>query len=169
MIRLNKKCRLIEEGNQSDINTMRINYDRVKMIRESIETTKSKAKVDYIELLEKLACFEKEQLLNLNEALTIQKEISELKDRVYPIKNDIKVADTFNSIGSIHFYLSEYNDALKYYKAALEIKLMSLPNNDSAIAEILNNIGKTYHCLDDASNSVKFLKQAMDIYESLSK
>ena len=162
MVRLNKKCRLIEEGNQSDINTMRINYDRIKMIRETIEINKSKAKVDYIELLEKLACYEKEQLLNLNEALTIQKEISELKNRVY-LKNDIKIADAFNSIGSIHFYLSEYNDALKYYKAALEIKLMSLPNNnDLSIAETLNNIGKTYYCLDDTGNSVEVLNQPRD-------
>ena len=68
---------MIEEGNQSDINLMGIHYDRIKQIRGSFEINNSNAKMEYIELLEKLACYEKELLLNYNEALLLQKEILE--------------------------------------------------------------------------------------------
>ena len=76
VISTNKICRIIEEGKQNDINIMKVNYKRIKEIRGKIVIEDSRAKVEYIELIEKLAFYEKEQLLNYNEALLLQKEIN---------------------------------------------------------------------------------------------
>jgi tetratricopeptide (TPR) repeat protein len=110
------------------------------MIREKFKINESNAKIDYIELLEKLACYEKEQLLNYNEALLMQKEVLLLKNKFYP-KNSIKIADTLINIGLVCFNLGQFNSAIKYYQEALENKLKSLPNNDLSIAETFNKLG----------------------------
>ena len=124
--------------------------------------------MEYIELLEKLACYEKEQLLNYNEALVLQKEILELKQKVYP-KNHLSIGDTFNDIGLVYFVLGQFDSAIKNHEQALEIKLKSEPINEPSIAEIQNNLAIAYFHLGDTTKAMNLLKQAMNIYQNLSK
>ena len=114
---------MIEEGNQSDISTLRTNYERIKEIRGTIVIEDS----EYIELLEKLACYEKKQLLNYNEALLLQEEVLELKKQVYP-ENDQKIADTLIEIGLICFKLSIENKGKRRYKQSKRILRESVGN-----------------------------------------
>ena len=168
VISLNKICRMVEEGNQSDINIIKINYEKIKQIRGKIVIKESRAKIEYLELLKKLACYEKEQLLNYKKALVLQKEILELKKIIYP-EDDITIADTIVNIGLAYFDMGQSKNAIKQYEQALKIKFKSLPNNDPAIAEIFNHLGNAYFHLNNLTKSMQLLKKAMDIYEGLSE
>ena len=64
------------------IKDIRVLLERIRRIRSEFEIINSKnwaPKIEYIELMEKLAYYEEKKLLDLDEAILIHKEILEIK------------------------------------------------------------------------------------------
>ena len=150
---LNAKTRLTEDESQIDMIEMKNNYERIKRIREKFEINKSKAKKEYIELVEKLAFYEKEMInYNENEVLTLLKEVLELKRNCFP-QNHESIANTLNNLGLVYDDLGDNNKAKEFYEETLEIYRKTLPENHNSIADTLNNLGSVYSALGDKNKA----------------
>ena len=63
-----------------------------------------------------------------------------------------------DKIGGIFFYLSEYENALLYFKEALSIKENLFFNNVTTIAESLNSVGECYRLLNSYYEAIEILE-----------
>lgn len=71
---------IIQLNNEfKQIKDIRVLLERIRRIRSEFEIINSAPKIEYIELMEKLASYEEKKLLDLDEAILIHKEILEIK------------------------------------------------------------------------------------------
>ncbi|MCK5169608.1 MAG: tetratricopeptide repeat protein, partial [Bacteroidales bacterium] len=74
-------------------------------------------------------------------------------------------ANSLNNIGNIYAELSNYEDALEYYKKSLKIK--EEIKDKKGIANTLNNIGELYSKLGNFSEALFYCSKSLEIAESL--
>ncbi len=97
------------------------------------------------------------------------KEITNLlkEIKILNLNNEDKlvVAQTYNELARLHFFLSDYNLALKYLHHILDIA-KELKDKEK-ITSSLQNIGSTYVSLGKYVESVDYFTQAISIAEEL--
>jgi tetratricopeptide (TPR) repeat protein len=57
-----------------------------------------------------------------------------------------------------------YDEAMRYYNEALELKRKTLPANDPAIGDTLNNIGDLFADQDKFEEALKYYDMSIKIY-----
>ena len=78
-----------------------------------------------------------------------------------------QTAGAYNNIGVVYYNLSEYDDALKYYKDALKIQEKVLGEEHPDTATSYNNIGIVYYDLGKYEDALKYYKDALKIQEKV--
>jgi CHAT domain-containing protein/tetratricopeptide (TPR) repeat protein len=76
------------------------------------------------------------------------------------------LADNYNKIAIANYFMSDYNESLKYLSLSLEIKQKILPPDDSSIGDSYNNIGVMHDMLGEKENSLNAYLKALEIIKS---
>jgi tetratricopeptide (TPR) repeat protein len=76
-------------------------------------------------------------------------------------------ANLYNDLGSCYGKLGKYDEALKYFIKALEIREKVLGTEHRDTAASLNNIGLTYGELGDHNKALKYNTRALEIREKV--
>lgn len=95
-----------------------------------------------------LSCFEKAYTIYMQDVCTIQ-----------------STSKANYNMGSIYFDMKDYNEALFYYKAALNL----VDKNSTLYYDILNSIGYCYEKLKDYNQAQKLLEQALEVIKQIHK
>ena len=83
-----------------------------------------------------------------------------IREKLYGLES-IDVAMSYNSIGSIHNSLANYDKALEYHSKALEIreKILGLEHSDTG--QSYNNMGLVYDILGDYDKALEYYSKAL--------
>ena len=74
---------------------------------------------------------------------------------------DRRLASTYNTIGSIHYFLKDYALALEYYGKGLEVRQQL--DYDKGIGQSYNNIGEVYEALNVYDSSLSHFLKALEV------
>lgn len=121
-------------------------------------------KKDYVELLYKYGSF-LNTYANFKEAETVYIRLISLCEEID--EKGEQTAGAYNNIGVVYYNLSEYDDALKYYGKALEIRKKVLGAKHPDTANSYNNIGIVYYDLGKYKDALKYYKDALKIQEKV--
>ena len=120
---------------QDDYESAIKNYEQIIQIEENTNNTKELfASYNNIAILQTKKNEYATANDNLNKALNYYNENNDTLAR----------AKTLNNIANNYFYQKKYDDALKYYKKALDIKKQTPEKNKESIAISLHNIANVY-------------------------
>jgi tetratricopeptide (TPR) repeat protein len=75
-------------------------------------------------------------------------------------KNHPDTANSYNNIGLVYCYLSDYDKALEHYLKSLEIQENVLGKNHPNIAHTYNNIGLLYFDKEDYERALEYLTKS---------
>ncbi len=106
-------------------------------------------------------------MLSLTLHVWYQIENSQRKNiNIHPPQfNQLKVASRYNKIYAVLKNQGKYEEALKNYKVALQVKLAHLPLSYPLPAITYNNIGGALRAMGDSSNEFTYHQKALEIYE----
>lgn len=82
----------------------------------------------------------------------------------YLINENQQEAYAYDNIGNYYENISDYNNALVYYKKALKIQQRLFPEYHLDIAKSYNNIGILYYRKEKFEKALKYYKKAMTVY-----
>lgn len=95
---------------------------------------------------------------NLNIAL---KEVLHTVRIFQTLKNNVRLADSYNMLGGIETQLGNYRKSIEYNQLAL--KIYQDQNDQIYIAQALNDIGNTYFYLKEYDEAISYLLQSAEI------
>lgn len=105
---------------------------------------------------------------NLDKALRCHKEAEKIRERY-----DTRIADlarTYNNLGRVYYYLSEYRDkdinlkyAEEYYIKSLHLRKKIYNNDHPGIARILVNIGNVYMTQEKYEKALQYMQRGLEI------
>lgn len=121
-------------------------------------------KKDYVELLFRYGKF-LNRYAYFKEAETVYIRLISLCEEID--EKGEQTAGAYNNIGVVYYNLSEYDDALKYYGKALEIRKKVLGAKHPDTANSYNNIGIVYYDLGKYKDALKYYKDALKIQEKV--
>lgn len=121
-------------------------------------------KKDYVELLFRYGKF-LNRYAYFKEAETVYIRLISLCEEID--EKGEQTAGAYNNIGVVYYNLSEYDDALKYYGKALEIRKKVLGAKHPDTANSYNNIGIVYYDLGKYEDALKYYKDALKIQEKV--
>ncbi len=77
------------------------------------------------------------------------------------------VADSYNTLGGIYFYIQNYEEALKYFEQALDIRISCLGEAHPSVAGSYNNIANVYALQKDYKMALWYQEKNLNIKLSL--
>lgn len=105
---------------------------------------------------------------NLDKALAYHKKSEEIRE-----KYDTRIGDlarTYNNLGRVYYYQSEYGDkdsnlesAEKYYMKSLKLRKRIYNNGHPLIARVLTNLGNVYMKQKKYKKALQYIKQGLEI------
>ena len=82
----------------------------------------------------------------------------------YSPSNLIDLGRLNHNIGALHWCRGHYDNAIKYYTIAFEIKSKSLSSENPSIAMTLENLGLVNEYNEDFQQALSYYEQAANIY-----
>ncbi len=77
------------------------------------------------------------------------------------------LSDVYNSLGIYYYYQGNCQEALKYYRIALERRLLCFGRWNSRVADSYNNMAICYDMLGEHETAIENYQQALDIRKEL--
>ena len=78
---------------------------------------------------------------------------------------DLVAAESYHVMGELLYGLARYDDAIKAYTRALEIRRAKLPEEDPLVAQTLVDLGLPYKRLGDFETARKLYNEALELAE----
>ncbi|CAF4255241.1 unnamed protein product [Rotaria socialis] len=103
-------------------------------------------------------------LEDYDKSLQYHHECLNVKKELFGTEQDWSIAASYNNIGRVYHYKTDFRLALEYYKKASEIRLKTLPENHHDIAASFYNIAKVQKSLKDYRSAMEFSQRSLDLY-----
>lgn len=81
--------------------------------------------------------------------------------------NIIELYNTFTNLGSVMYSLKKYNEALEYYKKALQVIEDNEFITNALLSRCYTNIGVVYDALGNSEKSIEYHNLAVKLYKSI--
>lgn len=105
---------------------------------------------------------------DLDKALAYHKKSKEIREKYGTRIGDL--ARTYNNLGRVYYYQSEYGNkdsnlesAEKYYMKSLELRKQIYNNGHPLIARVLTNLGNVYMKQKKYKKALQYMKQGLEI------
>ncbi len=92
-------------------------------------------------------------------------EMQKVVDLALEIQDSVLLAATYNNIGTIYYYQSKYQEAIRSYSLSLAIH--EEKKLEFQQAEILNNMGLIYFDINNPELAMEYLMRALTLYQKL--
>lgn len=135
-------------------------YKHITSLTNKVNVDEIKNKVEYIDLLDKLADYEMNMIGDTIKSLRIREEIIAIKIKYFS-KDQLLIAEELNILGNSYFEILYCIKSIEFNQKALEIykKL----NNDIGIADTLNALGLAYDDLNKHDDAIGCFEKSLEI------
>ena len=99
-------------------------------------------------------------------ALQSLEKAKEIKVVLYG-ENHVQLANVFNNLGMVNYYLQRNTEAIDYYQKALPLYLKEYGEKNANVANCYNNMGMSYFAMNDTANAKLYISKAFELRLSL--
>lgn len=99
-------------------------------------------------------------------ALQSLEKAKEIKVVLYG-ENHVQLANVFNNLGMVNYYLQRNTEAIDYYQKALPLYLKEYGEKNANVANCYNNMGMSYFAMNDTANAKLYISKAYELRLSL--
>ena len=99
-------------------------------------------------------------------ALQSLEKAKEIKVVLYG-ENHVHLANVFNNLGMVNYYLQRNTEAINYYQKALPLYLKEYGEKNANVANCYNNMGMSYFAMNDTANAKLYISKAFELRLSL--
>lgn len=99
-------------------------------------------------------------------ALQSLEKARDIKVKIYG-DNHVELANVYNNIGMVYYYLHNYKESLLHYELALPLFKKLFGEKHANIANCYNNMGMTYMAMNDTAMASNYLNKALETRLSL--
>lgn len=103
---------------------------------------------------------------NFKSAMNILLKAKDIQETLLK-DNKTDLANTYNNIGLVYFYLNDYSLAIKYHRKAHKIREQYYGKKHHEVALSYHNLGAAYSAIGDYKNALKNLQMGLAIREEL--
>ena len=99
-------------------------------------------------------------------ALQSLEKAKEIKVVLYG-ENHVHLANVFNNLGMVNYYLQRNTEAIDYYQKALPLFLKQYGEKNANVSNCYNNMGMSYFAMNDTANAKLYISKAFELRLSL--
>ena len=90
----------------------------------------------------------------------------EIKVALYG-ENHVQLANVYNNLGMVNYYLQRNTEAIDYYQKALPLYMKEYGEKNANVANCYNNMGMSYFAMNDTANAKLYISKAFELRLSL--